>query len=145
MICLLGACATLKPEPFQTRIYDGKYEGVWLAALKAVADYPLKLSNKDSGKIQSEVVNGPYNDLFLAVPEAIELPDRFRFSVRLAVAPLIEEGQSAVRVRVSKDLETFRDFYTGWVPYPSDGIEEKALLYRIAHILEMDNRLASTQ
>jgi hypothetical protein len=143
LLCL-AACATGRsPEPYQTRIYNGSYDEVWLAALKALNDYPLKISNKDTGKIQSEVVNGPYNDLLFVYPEALDLPERFRYSLRLNFAKLATaEDQPVTRIRIIKDLERFNDFYTGWVAYPSDGLEEKLLLYRIEHILRMQKLLS---
>ncbi|NBY20972.1 hypothetical protein EBQ74_12190 [bacterium] len=139
----LGCSSTPKTELFYTRVYEGTYDEVWLAALKAVNDYPLKVSNKDSGKIASELVNGPYNDLFLTPPESIDLPEKFRYSLRFNFAKLeAEDGQPLVRVRVEKNLEQFHDFYTGWLSFPSDGLEERLLLYRVEHILKMENQLA---
>lgn len=138
-------CSTMRSaEPFYTRLYVGSYDSVWLAALKALNDYPIKLSNKDSGRIQSEVVNGPYNDLMFVYPEPIELPERFRFSVDLSFAKFVSDDQRPlIRIRIRKALERFHDFYTGWLLFPSDGLEEKVLLYRIEHILQMEQRLAN--
>jgi hypothetical protein len=143
LVALVTGCAsTPSHEPFYTRIYDGTYDDVWLASLKALNDYPLKLSNKDGGKIESEVVNGPYNDLLFSYPEPIELPERYRYSVKLSFAKLLSDSnQPLVRIRIIKDLECFHDFYTGWLPYQSDGLEEKILLYRIEHILRMQKLL----
>ncbi len=144
-LLLLSACASRepRPEPYYTRLYNGNFDEVWTASLKALNDYPLKLSNKDSGKIQSEIVNGPYNDLVFTHPESLELPERFRYSIRLNFAKLTaNERQPLTRVRVIKELEKFNDFYTGWTGLPSDGIEERVLLYRIEHILQMEKILA---
>jgi hypothetical protein len=143
---LLSRCASIpKSEaPFHTRLYEGTYDDVWLATLKALNDYPLKLSNKDSGKIQTETVNGPYNELLFAHPEPIQLPERFRYNISLSFARLESEAKrSLVRIRIRKELEKFHDFYTGWGPYPSDGLEEKLILYRIAHILAMERALST--
>lgn len=140
---LAGCSSTPKADLFYTRLYEGTYDEVWLAALKAVNDYPLKVSNKDSGKIASELVNGPYNDLFLSPPEPIDLPEKYRYSLKFNFAKLeAEGGQPLVRVRLEKNLEQFHDFYTGWLSFPSDGLEERLLLYRIEHILKMENQLA---
>ncbi len=142
---LMAGCASQVPraEPYYTRIYPGSFDEVWVAALKALNDYPLKLSNKDAGKIQSEIVNGPYNDLMFTHPEPLELPERFRYAVRLNFAKLSGDDRSALtRVRIIKELEKFNDFYTGWTSLPSDGIEERVLLYRIEHILQMEKLLA---
>jgi len=142
---LLTACGSkeIRPEPYYTRIYAGTFDEAWTAALKALNEYPLKLSNKDSGKIQSEIVNGPYNDLMFAHPENLELPERFRYSIRLNFAKLAtNERQPLTRVRIIKELEKFNDFYTGWTSLPSDGIEERVLLYRIEHILQMEKILS---
>jgi hypothetical protein len=139
-----GCASTPTAEPFYTRLYVGTYDEVWLASLKALNDYPIKLSNKDSGRIQSEVVNGPYNELMFVFPEPIELPERFRFSVDLSFAKFVsDDKRPLIRVRVRKALERFQDFYTGWSGFPSDGLEEKVLLYRIEHILQMEKRLTT--
>lgn len=137
------ASQTPRPEPYYTRLYPGTYDEVWTAALKALNDYPLKLSNKDSGKIQSEIVNGPYNDLMFTHPEGLELPERFRYAIRLNFAKLAtDDRQALTRVRIIKELEKFNDFYTGWTSLPSDGIEERVLLYRIEHLLQMEKQLS---
>lgn len=144
-LLFLSACSSTSPtgEPYYTRLYGGTYDEVWTATLKALNDYPLKLSNKDSGRIQSEVVNGPYNDLLFAYPEAIELPERFRYALKFNFAKLTnDEREGLTRVRIIKELERFHDFYTGWVQYPSDGLEEKILLYRIEHLLRMEKLLS---
>ena len=74
----------------------------------------------------------------------IQLPERFRFALKLSFGRLETDAQkSMVRIRIVKDLEKFQDFYTGWTPYPSDGLEEKLLLYRIEHILSMEHALAA--
>jgi hypothetical protein len=115
-------------------------------AVKALADYPIKISNKDSGKIHTEVVNNPYNELFVTFPEKIDLPERFRYSLKLSIANITEkDDDTLVRIRVTKELEKFHDFYTGWMPYGSDGIEEKLVLYRIQHLIEMEKRFTKQQ
>ncbi|MCB0418501.1 MAG: hypothetical protein KDD39_12690 [Bdellovibrionales bacterium] len=146
----LCSCASNKTkgdfagQPYHTRIYSGTYDEVWLAALKALADYPLKISNKDVGKVHSEIINGPYNDLLFTYPDPIELPERFRYSMKLKFAKYAtSDGQPLVRIRLIKELERYQDFYTGWVPFPSDGIEEKVLLYRVEHVLRMEQKLGS--
>lgn len=138
-------CATNPPSPapFSTRLYAGSYDDVWLATLKALNDYPLKLSNKDSGKIHSEIINGPYNDLLFTHPEPIQLPERFRFAIKFSFGRLeSSDSKSMIRVRIIKELEKFQDFYTGWTPYPSDGLEERLLLYRIEYIISMERLMA---
>ena len=146
-LLFFSGCASVgsgPADPFYTRIYQGAYDDVWTATLRALNDYPLKLSNKDSGKIESEVVNGPYNDLLFTYPESIELPERYRYTLKLGFARFADENNHPlVRVRVIKDLECFHDFYTGWLPYQSDGLEEKILLYRIEVILRMQKALAA--
>jgi hypothetical protein len=142
---VLSSCATQPAvDPFRTRLYEGTYDDVWLAALKSLNDYPLRVSNKDSGRITTETVNGPYNELVLSYPSGIEQPERFRYSLKLNFAKLVSEktNKSLVRIRIIKELEQFQDFYTGWLSYPSDGIEEKVLLYRIEQVLSMEKALA---
>ena len=143
-VFLSGCVSKPAGEPFYTRLYVGTYDEVWMAALKALNEYPLKLSNKDSGRIVSEVVNGPYNEVVLTYPDPIELPERFRYSLDFNFAKLVgDDRQPLIRVRVRKGLEKFHDFYTGWLSFPSDGLEERVLLYRIENILRMEKLLSA--
>lgn len=139
----LVSCVSKRPsELFYTRFFDGNYDEVWLASLKTFSDYPIRSSNKDSGKIQSEVINGPYNELFFTYPDPIDLPERFRFSLKVNFAKFADNvNRPMTRVRIVKELEKFQDFYTGWVGFPADGLEEMVLLYRIEHILKMEQAL----
>jgi len=145
---LVVGCASQQPsdEAFRTRLYEGNYDDVWLSALKSLNDYPLRVSNKDSGRIITETVNGPYNELVLTYPGPLEQPERFRYSLKFSFAKLVSEKtkKPLVRIRVIKELEQFQDFYTGWLSYPSDGIEEKMLLYRIEQVLSMEKALAKS-
>lgn len=144
ILALIGCSSVPTPQNFQTRIYQGNYDDVWLATLKALSDYPLKTSNKDTGKIQTEIINGPYNELLMTHIDAIELPERFRYFLDLSMAKLNEsEKEPLVRIRAKKNLDKFQDFYTGYLPFPSDGIEEKIILYRISHILEMEKAMVA--
>jgi len=147
LVLVSFGCASKSPDfgdrAFHTRIYLGTYDRVWLAALKALSDYPLKISNKDVGKIETEVINGPYNDLLFKYPDPLGVPERFRYSVKMRFAKLEDEdSEPAVRIRIGKHLEKYRDFYTGWVPGETDGLEEQVLLYRVEHLLRMDAMLS---
>ncbi|NBX92366.1 MAG: hypothetical protein EBQ85_03940 [Proteobacteria bacterium] len=146
-VALLGCASQPVNEPFHTRLYVGTYDDVWLACLKSLNDYPLKVSNKDSGKIQTETVNGPYNELVLTYPAPLELPEKFRYSLRFNFAKLVSEktNKPLVRIRVIKELEQFQDFYTGWTSYPSDGLEEKVLLYRVQQVLNMERAISQSE
>lgn len=141
----LSACASKRAaedKAFRTRIYLGTYDEVWLAALKALADYPLKISNKDVGRIESEVINGPYNDLLFEHPDPVSLPERYRYSLRLNFAKLVsEDNRPLVRIRIIKNLERYQDFYRGWADHQPDGLEEKVVLYRVEQILRVDKLL----
>lgn len=142
-LILMGCASQPTPKPYYIRIYPGSYDEVWPAALRALADYPLKISNKDTGQIESELVNGPYNDLLFTYPERIELPERFRYSVNFNFAKFTgDDHRPLTRIRIIKKLERFQDFYTGWIAFPSDGLEERILLYRVEQILRMDKLLA---
>lgn len=143
LVLLCGCASTPTAEPFYTRIFAGNYDQVWLSTLKALNDYPLKLSNKDTGRIETEVVNGPYNELLFTNPELIELPERFRFSLKISFAKLqTTDDEPLTRVRIVKNLERFRDFYAGWAGANSDGLEEKILLYRVEHLLGIEKKIA---
>ena len=145
-INLAGCTSPSGSDPFQTRIFEGNYDQIWMTVLKALNDYPIKVSNKDAGKVHTETVNGPYNELLFTYPDPLELPERFRYAMKFSLGKLEgSDGGPFIRVRVVKELERFQDFYAGWVSYPSDGLEEKILLYRIEHLLKMEAALSKSQ
>ncbi|MBY0369230.1 hypothetical protein K2X33_00995 [bacterium] len=149
LVCFLsvfaGCASTPRAEPFYTRLFAGGYDEVWLATLKALNDYPLKISNKDTGRIQSETINGPYNELLFTPIEGIDLPERYRYTLKLSFAKLVtDDDRPLTRVRIIKALERFQDFYSGWAASNSDGLEEQLLLYRVEHILQMDQLMNET-
>ncbi len=138
---LLEKPAVTQSKPM-THLYSHPFDLVWDQTLAAITDYPLRSTDKDAGRIQTELITGPYNEVFMSLPEPLPLPERYRFTVRISMARLeTEDKQPLTRVRVLKNLEQYFNFYVGWRSTPSDDIEEKALLYRIEHLCAMSEYL----
>ncbi len=134
---LLTSCAVFDaPEPTReellkkidtNRIYFYPYEKVWKAA-QLVIKYPLVVSNMDTGVIETDVLKG--NDGFIP-PGKKSNPDGLRYIIRIQLIKGKTKNKESVKVVVAKIVQLARDFFSEPESIVSDGLEEKAIFYRI--------------
>jgi hypothetical protein len=67
----------------------------------------------------------------------------YKLNVRVVKGSV--EGRQSVRVTVMKDLELKKDFFADTKKLPSDGLEEKSILYRVRRELLIDKALQKAQ
>jgi hypothetical protein len=126
----------------QERVFYGEFDDVWRAtqlALQAPTSYPLRINNMDTGVIETEVVKG---SLAWRAPD-VEESAGGGFSYRLIVRVIKgnASGRAAFKVIIQKDAQIQRDFFAEPEKLPSDGLEEKVILYRIERELQIDRAL----
>lgn len=129
------------PKPPYQRIYDAEYERVWRAVQVTLANYPIAINNMDAGILETEYVRA---DKGWLSPESPPVPPggrKYKINVQVARGFAEEEHRPVIRVRVTKELVTQRDYFSDTSPLTSDGLEELSLLYRIERELEVDKGL----
>ncbi len=119
----------------ESRLFAYEYEEVWRAMQLALRKYPVRINNIDSGILETDYIKG---DKFFVEPNAKSRPGlRYKITIRVVKGKL-DGKKSAVKVTALKSAEIQPDFFSGFQPISSNGLEEMALLYRIGRYLEME-------
>jgi hypothetical protein len=144
------ACATdppnmtaMKRAPIQTEsvtlVFRAGYDVTWQAALKAMDQYNLKITNKDAGTLITETTT-KYDDAY-ETPTAIRtgsMRTPIHSYIETKVTPIekAEDGFSRTEVSIIKYLEKGDEFSSKQIK--SNMVEEQVILYRIKRLLELE-------
>ncbi|HEX4922479.1 MAG TPA: hypothetical protein VFV50_00265 [Bdellovibrionales bacterium] len=126
-------------EP-QEKIFKESFDDIWRAVQLAMANYPIKVNNQDSGVLETEAIRG---DSAWVTPGQRRPPAggfRYRVVIRV-VRGRTEKNVSAGKVTILKLGEIQRDFFSAYEKLPSDGMEELAIMYRIERELAIDKAM----
>ena len=129
-------------EDVFTRIYLTDFESAWAAVIETLKSYPLDISNKESGVVQTkwkdntEARNSAESFLQTNIYHKAQL------RVRVTLSKGFFNGQNSVKVVIQKEQLAQQDVLEGWRPLPTDGTDEKTMLYRIGRIIYMRGELA---
>ena len=125
------------------QVYVANFEEVWRSVNLVVQPYPLRVSNMDQGMLETDMIRGnrvwspPFK------PDSATNGETYRLTVRVIKGAL--EDKSATKVTIVKESNLQRDFFSDPRPLPSDGMEEKSILYRIAREIQIERALAKAQ
>lgn len=119
------------------KIFLYSYESVWRAAQLSIK-YPLSINNMDTGKLETEFI--PARD-GLVLPQSEPPSSGVKFKIILTLSKGNQQGESGIRVTVSKQIEKRRDFFSEPEPLVSDQIEEKLILYRMERELLIEKAI----
>jgi hypothetical protein len=151
ILCMgaLSACALFTDRPGPNRfigpreeVIYASFEEVWRATNLVLQAYPLRLSNMDEGMLETDDIKGvraweppfPYRK-----PAGMT----YRLSIRVVRGTM---GSSpATKVIILKDARVQPDFFSDTKQMPSDGLEEKSLIYRIKREVQIERALNHAQ
>jgi len=124
------------------RVFRGSQEDVWRAvmlALQSPKAYPLRLSDMDSGTIETEPIKGPsgWQSPFSSEP----LSSGYSYRLLIQVIKGEVQGRVVHKVSIRKMAQIQRDFVAEPESIPSDGYEEQAILYRIGREITIDRAI----
>jgi len=142
---LLGGCSLLAPSPRTSdvgpheRVYFASYNLVWNALQKSLVKYPIHTNNIDAGLLITESIKN--RKLWTPL---LPQSSKYNHSTYVLTARVTRghfDGRDSVRVEIEKKISLERDFFSGQEPLPSDGLEEKSILYRIGRELTLESAL----
>lgn len=146
----LSACALFEdrrgPATFagaREQVYYATFDEVWKASNVVLQAYPLRISNMDQGILETDSIRGnqvwspPYK------PEGTGAGESYRIQLRVAKGNI--SNRSAIKVSILKDTQVQVDFFSDPKSKPSDGFEERVLLYRIGREIQIDHALVKAQ
>ena len=135
-----GPARTIGPRE---QVYSANFDEVWRAVSLVLQPYPLRISNMDQGILETDIIRGnriwtpPYK------PSGSTTGESYRLSVRVVKGAM--SNRSATKVTIVKDGQQQVDFFSDPRPLPSDGFEEKAILYRVGREVQVERALARAQ
>jgi hypothetical protein len=145
-LILLASCVSSQqpPRPLDfpyARIYLGSFNDVWSATVRILDLYSITVANREAGLLQTEWVETRFNSELFKYPDNEPRLEEvsYRLKIKLSKAFISQTGQAAVRVQVLKELKEYKNFFSDWERVPTDGYEEKIILYRIGQRLAILN------
>lgn len=147
----VAACALFEerggpPTSFAPReqVFYASFDEVWQSVNLVLQPYPLRISNMDQGMIETDAIRGyriwvpPYKSDTAASGET------YRLVVRVIKGKPID-SRPATKITIVKEAQLQIDFFSDPRTIPSDGLEEKAILYRIGREIQIARTLARSQ
>lgn len=123
------------------KIYKADFNQAWAAVIQVMKRYDIAFSNQEAGKIKTRWMD---NTLQVNFTDSFGSNDKVKaaeFQLLINVAEGFSYGRKVTKVTVYKRQRVEQDFLQGWKEVPTDGIQEKTLLYRIGVRIENDNQL----
>lgn len=149
-LVILSGCALFRensgpPETFAVRdeMYYGSFDQVWRAAQLALQNYPMKINNMDLGVIETEQVKG--YKVWMPPYKTEQTSGGLAYSLNVRLIKGKSQGRDVVKVSILKETQIQKDFFSEPVRMPSDGLEEKSILYRIGRELQIERALEKAQ
>lgn len=131
---LLTGCATSSfvydPKNVKAALeknIKGEYEQVFKAAQISLADYPIEVSDMESGYLQTAYIRNEQ----LWQPPHLEGGQKGGYRYQLHIQILRVRRKGMTKVIITKNKQYKKDFFSTYKPVKTDGLEEIALLYRI--------------
>lgn len=125
------------------QVYFATFEETWKAVNFALQAYPLRISNMDQGTLETDMIRGyriftpPYKSETSATSES------YRLVIRVIKGNL--EAKAATKVTIVKEAQLQSDFFSDPRSLPSDGLEEKTILYRISREIQIERAILKAQ
>ncbi len=131
--------------PILERTYLADFNIAWQAALEALKNNRLDVSNRDGGYIQTQWLDNTAERNFVDPfgDSASYLKAQLRLKISFEKGKF--KGKPSVRIKVVKEQLVQQDVLEGWRLIETDTVEEKTLLYRIGRIILIMNKITQAE
>ena len=124
-----------------SQVYRADYNKVWQEVMRLTNKYDREVYNQESGVIKTRWID---NTLELNFADSFGSNDAVKsaqFKLILNVVKGFRGNKEVTKVTIFKRQRVEHDFLQGWKVIRSDGILEKALLYRLERALNIEAKL----
>lgn len=125
------------------QVYFANFEEVWRSVNLVLQPYPLRVSNMDQGMLETDMIRGPRVWSPPYKPDNATNGETYRLTIRVIKGAL--DSKAATKVTIVKESNLQADFFSDPRALPSDGMEEKGILYRIGREIQIERALAKAQ
>lgn len=124
-----------------SRMFKADYNQTWQAVIQVMKRFDIAYQNQEAGKIKTRWMDNTLQVNFTDAFGSADAVKAAEFKLVVNVAEGYSYGRKVTKVTIYKRQRIENDFLQGWKAQPSDGIQEKTLLYRIEKLIENDNKL----
>lgn len=124
-----------------SEIFKADFNQTWQAVIQVMKRYDIAYQNQESGKIKTRWMDNTLQVNFADAFGSSEAVKAAEFKLDITVAEGYSYGRKVTKVTIFKRQRIEHDFLQGWRENPTDGIQEKTLLYRIKTLIDNDNKL----
>ncbi|MDO9181998.1 MAG: hypothetical protein Q7U04_06300 [Bacteriovorax sp.] len=124
-----------------SQVYRADYNKVWAEVKKVTNKYGRELENQEAGVIKTRWED---NTLELNFADSFGSNDSVKsaqFKLIINVVKGYRGNKEVCKVTVFRRQRVEQDFLQGWKVIRSDGILEKAILYRLERALAIESKL----
>lgn len=146
--CLLAGCSSYEnfkqvSEELEipSQVYRADYNKVWQEVLKITNKYDREVYNQEAGVVKTRWID---NTLELNFADSFGSNDAVKsaqFKLIINVVKGYRGNKEVCKVTVFKRQRIEQDFLQGWKVIRSDGILERAILYRLERALAIEAKL----
>ncbi|MCY4644406.1 MAG: hypothetical protein OXB88_07290 [Bacteriovoracales bacterium] len=126
---------------FPSRLYEATYDEVWQATLFVVKKFDLANWDQTKGSIKTRWMDNTKSYNFSNVFGFKRHARSAQFQLRVNISKGFRNGREVATVSLYKRQLVEQDALQGTKEVPSDGIEEKTILYRIGRKLKIEKFL----
>lgn len=123
------------------KVYNSDFNQTWAAVIQVMKRFDIAYSNQEAGKIKTRWMDNTLQVNFTDSFGSSDAVKAAEFLLLLNVSEGFSYGRKVTKVTIYKKQRVEQDFLQGWKDVPTDGIQEKTLLYRIGVKIDNDNKL----
>ena len=107
----------------------------------ALEDYPIETEDNEKGYLKTESID--YDTLWSLPFEDKSSIKSAKYTLYIKIIKGKKSGYSAIKVQVLKKIQVQEGFIDEPKRIPSDGLEEKSILYRILREIHIEQAIAN--
>lgn len=124
-----------------SQVYRADYNKVWQEVMKITNKYDREVYNQDAGVIKTRWMDNTLEMNFADSFGSNDSVKSAQFKLIINVVKGFRGNKEVSKVTVFKRQRVEHDFLQGWKVIRSDGILEKAILYRLDRALAIETKL----
>ena len=124
-----------------TRVYKADFNQTWTAVIQIMKRFDISYFNQEAGKVRTRWMDNTLQVNFTDSFGSSDAVKAAEFQLLVNVAEGYSYGRKVTKVTIYKRQRIEQDFLQGWKEVPTDGIQEKTLLYRIGVKVANEDKL----
>lgn len=127
------------PLSIITAILPFSYDDVWAATNKVINYYNVEGADYDTGKITISGTVFPYEKTYTYKLAEQIIPYETKYNMEIHIVRLTTMSPHQTLIRIAKDLQIKRSFFTNWARVQSNNVQSKLIIYSIRRELYLKN------